>query len=157
VIIIDGYNVIGAARDLGLDLAQPDKEERLLRLLSRYRSRRRGRRAMLVVFDGGHGRLAEGPRRLSRLGIGVEWSLGETADAVIVRKVRGAARPKEIEVVTSDRSVLAAIASWGARGVRAQAFLDEVSRTLADAPGAEKPESPSAGEVEEWLDLFSGR
>jgi predicted RNA-binding protein with PIN domain len=152
--IIDGYNVIGAAGGLGLALSQPDKEERLLRLLSTFRSRRRSRQAMLVVFDGSHGRLAAGPRRYSRLGIGVEWTLGETADTVIVRKVRSAARAREIEVVTSDQSVLRAIAGWGATGTRAPAFLADVARALEDAPAAEKPEAASPDEIAEWLERF---
>jgi predicted RNA-binding protein with PIN domain len=152
--IIDGYNVIGAASEFGLDLSQPDKEERLVRLLSSYRARRRSRQALLVVFDGHHGRLAAGPRRYSHLGVGVEWSLGETADAVIARKVRGASRAREIEVVTSDRQLLDSIASWGAKGTRSPDFLAEVSRALEDAPGAEKPETSTPDEVSEWLDRF---
>jgi predicted RNA-binding protein with PIN domain len=152
--IIDGYNVIGVAGEFGLALSQTDKEERLLRLLSRFRARRRSRQPMLVVFDGSHGRLATGPRRCSRLGIDVEWTLGETADAAIVRKVRSAARAKEIEVVTSDQSVLRAVAEWGAKGTRSPVFLAEVSQSFADAPGAEKPEAPNAAEVDEWLERF---
>ena len=152
--IIDGYNVIGAAGEFGLALSLPDKEDRLLRLLSIFRSRRRSRQAMLVVFDGHYGRLAAGPRRYSQLGIEVEWALGETADAVIARKVRAAARPREIEVVTSDEQVLRAIASCGAKGIRSQEFLAEISRAFPDEPDAEKPETSSPAEVAEWLDLF---
>ncbi len=152
--IIDGYNVIGAAGEFGLTLALPDKEDRLLRLLSSYRSRRRSRQATLVVFDGHYGRLASGPRRYTQLGIEVEWALGETADAVITRKVRSAARPTEIEVVTSDEVVLRAIVSSGAKGVRSPAFLAEVATAFVDEPAAEKPEAPDAVEVAEWLEVF---
>jgi len=153
--IVDGYNVIGAGGEFGLALALPDKETRLLRLLSSFRSRRRSRQAMLVVFDGHYGRLATGPRRYTQGGIAVEWSLGETADAVIARKVRGAARAREIEVVTSDEALLRTVTSCGAKGIRSQAFLAEISRVLADEPAAEKPGEPSPAEVDEWLDLFS--
>lgn len=152
--IVDGYNVIGAAGEFGLALALPDKETRLLRLLSSFRSRRRSRQAMLVVFDGHYGRLATGPRRYTQAGIAVEWSLGETADAVIARKVRGAARAREIEVVTSDEDLLRTVTNCGAKGIRSQAFLAEISRALADEPAAEKPGEPSPAEVAEWLDLF---
>jgi len=154
--IIDGYNVIGAAGEFGLALSLPDKEVRLLRLLSTFRSRRRSRRTMLVVFDGHYGKLATGPRRYSHLGIQVEWALGETADAVIVRKVRSAARAREIEVVTSDESVLRAIASCGAKGIRSQEFLAEISRAFPDEAIAEKPGAPNPAEVAEWLDRFGG-
>ena len=152
--IIDGYNVIGAAAEFGLALSLPDKEDRLLRLLSSFRSRRRSRQAMLVVFDGHFGRLATGPRRYAQLGIEVEWALGETADAVIVRKVRSAGRAREIEVVTSDELVLRSIASCGAKGTRSQEFLAELSRAFPDEPAAEKPEAPSQAEVAEWLERF---
>jgi predicted RNA-binding protein with PIN domain len=152
--IIDGYNVIGAASEFGLALSLPDKEDRLVRLLSSYRSRRRSRQATLVVFDGHYGRLATGPRRYTQLGIEVEWSLGETADAVIRRKVRSAARPREIEVVTSDELVLRAIASCGAKGVRSPAFLAEIARVFVDEPAAEKPAESSPAEVAEWLERF---
>jgi len=152
--IIDGYNVIGAAGAFGLALDQADKEERLLRLLAAFRSHRRSRESTLVVFDGHYGRLATGPRRYSRAGIDVEWAIGESADTLIVRRVRGAARPREIEVVTSDRLVLRAVESWGAKGVRSPVFLEQVARALADSPAAEKPEVPTANEVEEWLEKF---
>jgi len=152
--IIDGYNVIGAAGEFGLALSLPDKEVRLLRLLSSFRARRRSRQAMLVVFDGHYGKLAAGPRRYSHLGIDVEWAIGETADAVIARKVRSAARAGEIEVVTSDEQVLRAISNCGARGIRSQDFLAELSRVFVDDPAAEKPGEPSPAEVAEWLDLF---
>ncbi len=84
----------------------------------------------------------------------MEWSLGETADAVIARKVRSAARAREIEVVTSDEQVLRAIASCGAKGIRSREFLAELSRVFVDEPAAEKPGAPSPAEVAEWLERF---
>jgi len=74
-----------------------------------------------------------------------------------VRKVSGAARAREIEVVSSDQSVLRAVAGWGATGTRAPAFLAEVARALDDAPAAEKPEAASPDEIAEWLERFSER
>jgi predicted RNA-binding protein with PIN domain len=155
--IFDGYNVIGAGRKLGLDLSQDDKEERLLRLLAKYRSRKRSRGRFLVVFDGDYGRLAEGGRKVSRFGIDVEWAVGESADSLIVRKVRNSANPREVEVITSDREVLLGIRDHRARGVRSGDFLEEVRKLLGEDLAAEKPDTPSAGEVQEWLDLFAER
>lgn len=152
--IIDGYNLIGAAQQFGLTLDQQDKEPRLLRLLASWRSRRRSREPLLVVFDGHYGRLAAGPRRYSHAGIGVEWAIGETADEVIVRRVRAARRAREVEVVTSDQRVLRLIASLGAKGTRSPEFLAGIGRVLAPDPAAEKPGAPSAAEVEEWLERF---
>jgi predicted RNA-binding protein with PIN domain len=153
--IIDGYNVIGAAGDFGIALAQSDKEERLLRLLAAWRSRKRSREQLLVVFDGHYGRLAAGPRRYSRAGIDVEYALGETADALILRRVRGAPRAREIEVVSSDRTVAREAAGCGARVTGSREFLAALGPVVADAPAPEKPEGPSAAEVAEWLKEFS--
>lgn len=152
--IIDGYNLIGAAGAFGLALSQTDKEERLLRLILSFRSRRRSREKTLVVFDGHYGRLASGPRRYSHAGIDVEWSLGESADAVIARRVREAARPAEIEVVTSDQGLLREVASRGARGTRSPAFLEQLGAALAEEPAAEKPGDPGPEEVADWLERF---
>jgi len=154
--IIDGYNLIGAAGGIGLTLAQPDKEERLLRLLAAWRARRRSREPLLVVFDGDYGRLAKGPRRSSRAGIDVEWAVGESADALLLRRVRGAARPREIEVVTSDRAVAREAASHGARVVRSADFLATIAPAPAEGQAPEKPEAPTADEVGEWLEQFGG-
>ena len=152
--IIDGYNVIGVAGEFGLALSLHDKEVRLLRLLSTFRARRRSRQAMLVVFDGHYGRLAAGPRRYSQLGIDVEWALGESADAVIARKVRTAASARGIEVDTSDEQVLRAIASCGAKGVRSQEFLADIARAFPEETTTEKPDTASPAEIAEWLELF---
>lgn len=154
--IVDGHNLIGTGGELGLALTQEDKEERLLRLLARWRSRRRSREPLLVVFDGGYGRLATGPRRYSHAGMDVEWALGETADAVILRRVKRSPRPREIEVVTSDRTVARAAASLGAHSIRSQEFLSAVARALEDGPAPEKPESSTPDEIAAWLERFSG-
>jgi predicted RNA-binding protein with PIN domain len=152
--IFDGYNVIGAGRELGLDLGQADKEERLLRLLFAYRSRRRMKERFLVVFDGDYGRLAEGPRKSTRGGITVEWAVGESADDLIVRRVRKTANPRGVQVITSDRDVLDRIRHCRAEGVRSDVFLRGVAEELKDERIAEKPDAPSPEEVQEWLTLF---
>lgn len=155
--IFDGYNVIGAGKKFGLDLSQEDKEERLLRLLSRYRSRKRSRERFLVVFDGGYGHLAGTGRKVSGVGIDVEWAVGESADSLIVRKVRKTANPRGVEVITSDREVLLGVRDGRARGVRSGDFLEEVRKVLGGGAAAEKPDAPSETEVQEWLDLFAKR
>ena len=154
--IFDGYNVIGAGRDLGLDLAQEDKEERLLRLLAKYRSRKRSREPYLVIFDGDHGHLAEG-RKSRGAGIAVEWAVGESADSLIVKKVGRSSNPRGVEVVSSDREVLRRIGHRRARGVRSEDFLEEVRRLLGGEGAAEKPDAPSKEEVREWMELFAER
>jgi predicted RNA-binding protein with PIN domain len=154
--IFDGYNVIGAAGSLGLSLAQDDKEERLLRLLNTYRSRKRGRGSFLVVFDGDYGRLAEGPKKYSRGGIAVEWAIGESADSVIIRRLRRSGDARGIEVITSDEEILREVRHVRGRGTRSGEFVREVAGLLREAPELEKPEKISSDEVREWLALFGG-
>ncbi len=151
--IFDGYNVIGAGGRFGLSLALEDKEERLLRLLSTWRVRR-GAGRCLVVFDGHYGRLAVGPKSSTRGGITVEWAVGESADSVIVRKVRSSRNPRQIEVITSDAEVLRLVRHARGRGVRSEEFLAGLEQLLGEGEGQEKPGDPTAGEVEEWLALF---
>lgn len=152
--IFDGYNLIGRGGALGLSLEQEDKEERLLRLLSAYRSRRRSRQRYLVVFDGDYGRLALGPRKTTRGGVTVEWAVGESADALIVRRVRRSANPRQVEVVTSDGEILRQVGQSGGRGVRSEVFLADMKKALGESPATEKPQHISEQEVEEWLELF---
>ncbi len=154
--IFDGYNVIGAAGSLGLSLEQVDKEERLLRLLNTYRSRKKIRGRFLVVFDGDYGRLAEGPKKYSRGGITVEWAIGESADSVIIRRLRRSADSRGMEVITSDEEILREVRHARGRGTRSSDFVREVADLLREAPELEKPENISSEEVREWLTLFGG-
>jgi len=87
----------------------------------------------------------------------VEWAVGESADSLIVRKVRNSANPRGVEVITSDREVLLGIRHRRARGVRSEDFLRDVRKMLGENPAQEKPAPPSEGEVQEWLDLFTRR
>jgi predicted RNA-binding protein with PIN domain len=154
--IFDGYNVIGAAGSLGLSLEQVDKEERLLRLLNTYRLRKGGRGSFLVVFDGDYGRLAEGPKKYNRGGIAVEWAIGESADSVIIRRLRRSGDTRGIEVITSDEEILREVRHVRGRGTRSAAFVREAAALLREAPELEKPENISSEEVREWLTLFGG-
>lgn len=154
--IFDGYNVIGAGKNLGLSLSREDKEEALLRLLYAYRSRRRSREKYLVVFDGDYGRLAQGPKKYTRLGIAVEWAIGESADSLIVGKVRRSRNPKEIEVISSDEEILGHVRRARARWMRSGDFLALVEEAMEEGAQMEKPDRPTAGEVQEWLTLFGG-
>lgn len=155
--IVDGHNLIGAAGRLGLALAQPDKEVRLLRLLVAYRGRRRSRERMLVVFDGDYGRLAAGPRRYTHAGIEVVWAVGESADALILRRVQAGPRPREIEVVTADAELRRRAAAWGAASTPSREFADRMHELLGAGAGeAEKPGASSPEEIAEWLERFGG-
>ncbi len=153
-IFIDGYNLIGRGRILGLSLEMEDKEKRFLDLLARYRDRQDVREPMLVMFDGQHAFLSRGRSRFSHRGIAVEYAIGLTADDALIRKIRASDHPREITVVSSDRNVMREAALFGARVLSCEDFIAKVSGRLTETE-AEKPQAPSGGEVEEWLRIFS--
>ncbi len=163
IYLIDGHNLIGRLPDI--DLADPDDEEQLVRRLSDW-VRLDSRRQIRLFFDagpaGGTGGFLTGPRvrvRFSRV--------GQSADDLLKRELRGVKNPPEYTLVTSDQAVLAA-----ARQARVGYILsEEFARLLAEelaaptkppaeaeaaAADPEMADEPalSAEEVALWLDLF---
>jgi hypothetical protein len=155
-LLIDGHNLI--ARLPGLSLADPDDERELIQVLQRYAWRRR--KKITVVFDPGDNPGIGSPA--SRAAVRVIYaSPGSTADEVIVRTVQRHHNPRELQVVSSDRSVISAARSCGARTITATAFAAELESVLWPAQGEPEKPSPDAGglppdEVSYWLRLFRG-
>jgi predicted RNA-binding protein with PIN domain len=150
-ILIDGHNLIG--RMPAFSLADPDDEAQLMALLRSYRVRTR--KVIVVVFDPGG---AFALPRTSRYG-GVEAVFaahGNSADEVIVRRVRRSRDPSGITVVTSDRDLTREVMQYGARVMSAEAFTAELY-AAGEGAAEDKPASPSAAELEAWLALFEGR
>jgi hypothetical protein len=146
-LLIDGHNLIGRLPDLRLD--DPDDEAKLVARLRTYSARTRKR--VTVVFDqglpGGHSRALSGGR------VDVVFaSAGHSADGILVERVRRARNPRGLTVVTSDQEVIAAAQARGARVVRSEDFVAELSPV--PSVEREKDKRLSPGEVEEWLKLF---
>ncbi|RKY62555.1 MAG: hypothetical protein DRP95_01305 [Candidatus Latescibacterota bacterium] len=145
MILIDGHNLIG--RLPGLSLEDPDDEEKLLRLLSRYRGRMKGR--IFVAFDPGVG---VGPSLRSIGGIQVAYARnGSTADSLILERISRMRNPQEALVISSDRGLGAQARALGARVMSAEEFAEKFL-TSPQKPPPEKPDGPV--DVEEWLEIF---
>jgi len=151
-LLIDGHNLIGSGQLPGISLADENDELKLVRLLRRYRSRVRS--DITVVFDGG----VPGGRSRGLSGGGVEVVFAprrrQRADDVIAARVRRAANPRGITVVTSDHNLADTVRSHGAGVVPSAEFAD---RLLAPLPSPQRlrEEPPlSSQEVEEWLGFF---
>lgn len=151
-VLVDGHNLIGQIAGLRLD--DPEDEYKLVLLLRRYATRKRGRR-VVVVFD--HGIYGH-PANLN--GYGVECVFAKSprdADAEIMRRVGKIRRSSDWVVVSSDRAVVGA-----ARGhnIRVQSSHDFgrklLIRSTATAALDEKDSDRklSEREIEEWLRLF---
>ena len=151
--IIDGHNLI--PRIPGLDLASIDDEVQLIELVQEFCRLRR--KQAEIYFDNappGQPKARHYGQVLARF-----VRAGQTADdAIRTRLLRLGAEARNWTVVSSDQQVQLA-----ARAARAQSISsDEFARLLVDTlragegtPRQEAEGSLGAGEVQEWLDLFS--
>lgn len=152
--LIDGHNLIGQLPDISLD--DPNDEAKLVQKLSGFVARTKSR--CVVVFD--HG-LPAGTSRMSNRGVKVLFaSHRETADAVIMRRIRKERQPQVWTVVSSDNQVLASARKYKMNALKAADFATILRRP----PPAPKPDLSeaadvklSAAEVEEWLKLFDSK
>ena len=138
--------------NLGLD--DPHDEAKLLEQLRSYRARTGD--TLTVVFDAGQS--YQPAKRQKRGGITVQFvSHGQTADQIIIRRLRKIQNPREIIVVTSDRAVQAAARNARVRVVTAQEFIQKLQPTSS----VEAEEDSQANvvlsddEIDEWLTLFN--
>lgn len=121
--IIDGNNVLG--HDMPEQLAGLTREELCARLTHLKRFARRPIRECLVVFDGSPGRNAA--RGTLSAGVRFQFSgKGREADELIIAEIKASDGPRDLFVVTRDRTIQAA-----ARARRARVILPhELIRAL---------------------------
>jgi predicted RNA-binding protein with PIN domain len=140
--IIDGNNVMGRKRT----------RLELLALLSDFFSVARTR--VTVVFDGApEERYPEGS---SYKGVKIFYSRpGSSADDRIRSIFSSARNPRELIVVTSDRSLAGQARSYGARQLNSQQFLSLVDETFSARENLKNLEKPSIeAELDDWISYF---
>ena len=150
-VLVDGHNVIGQLPDI--QLSDPDDEAKLVMLLRRYATQRRGRK-VVVVFD--HGVYGH-PQQLNGYGVTCHFARSpQDADTQIMRRIRSLKRPKDWILVSSDRQLIQVAKTHGVRVMRAQEFIAKLQPRESRAhTESEKPERyPTPKEVKEWLRLF---
>lgn len=151
--LIDGHNLIAALPDISLE--DPDDEVKLILILRSWAVARR-KREVTVVFDGS---LPSGyEQRLSTSRIHVIFAPeGQTADSILIGRIKKVPNPPEFTLVSSDRVVQSAATK------RKMAVLasDEFAKLLqeVETPPPPKPQESdepvlSSEEVAEWMDLF---
>ncbi len=152
--LIDGHNLIGQMP--GLHLADPDDEDKLLEYLRRYRARTGHK--LWVAFDSGPGHPLGSHRK--RGGITVQFARqGQTADRLLLKRIRRVKNPQGAMVVSSDRAIQQAAERAGRRVVPAGEFGQRLL-DLATGPGPATEEDSQAHvhlseeEVEAWLEFF---
>ncbi len=123
-IIVDGYNLIGAASGLQGNLEK--QRDRLIERVSDYQAQKG--HPVTIVFDGWQSGWAEEHGEI-RMGVDVVFSKqGEKADAVVIRMARDLG--KGALIVSSDGDVVRQSQAAGAIAVSSQEFELRLSRSL---------------------------
>lgn len=147
--LIDGHNLIPK---LGLSLEDPDDEMELIRLLQDFARIRR--QPVEVYFDGAPAGQA-GERKFGAVKAHFVRR-GRSADSAIRSRLEAlAGSAKNWVVVSSDHEVQNAARMNRARVTASEDFVKLLRETLTGSTPATDDKKLSAGEVEEWLKLFS--
>jgi predicted RNA-binding protein with PIN domain len=148
--LVDGNNLLGAARDARLGL--PRDEAELLRRLDRFAQARRSE--ILVVFDGpaGTGRAAGQAGRVGRARVRYAGS-GRQADDLIVEMIVGWNNPAEITLVSSDNQLRGRAKATGARVMGCAEFAGRL-RAAAEGLTNGEDDKPLVGDIAEWEEYF---
>lgn len=164
IYVIDGHNLIGKMPNI--DLADPDDEEKLVLRLQNWARGDRKRRVVLYFDSGPFGGIAP---HLTGLGVQVHFTkIGQTADEVIIQKLRKVKNPQEYTLVTSDREIIAVARKRRIGHILSEEFvtllelekaadaavLEEPEQVPADLGEGENPEISEA-DVAEWMEVFS--
>ncbi len=154
--LIDGNNLLGS---WGGPVPGQDRRGEVVRRVAAF-CRARGARATLV-FDGAPLRGDVPVQEIGPVAVRVP-SPGGDADSVIREVVDGAAQPRDLVVVTSDKALYSYARTRGARVLRAHEW-NALERELKQAPLARGPRERSAPsekpereeDIEGWLERFS--
>lgn len=152
ILVLDGYNVLFAGRDLEPTLAHPERDlasarEALVRLVAEYQRHRRGR--AWVVFDARESVHADRQVGWARLEVTFAAG-GGSADDEIVRLVRELDLGRKLVVVTADRELRARVSAEKAETFSSRAFL-ELALEATRRPRGSRPTDMT---TEDWLRYF---
>jgi predicted RNA-binding protein with PIN domain len=146
--LVDGNNLIGAARDL--DLKDAGAREKLTQLLGRFQRAKRNR--VTVVYDGPP---PAGARKTLHLGGLMVIYAGpeKDADSVIREIIAASPDPRSWTVITTDRQVYSWCRWAGAQAKQSRDFCEELIAVSERRPGAGK-NGDADDDIEEWLEYF---
>jgi predicted RNA-binding protein with PIN domain len=162
-VLIDAYNAMFAHPQIGPLVRRDNQAAREEFLAFVAQNRPAGAERIYVVFDAHRdpspttqtGRTRESTER----GLHVVYAT-ETADTWIQNRIRQAADPRQITVVTSDREILATVAAHQAQVLRVSTFMrlrQRSARRVSQSRSSDKPSHMSKRELERWEKLFRER
>lgn len=153
--IIDGSNLLWALHEQS-EQREITTEIQLCRTLDRYFAFT-GEDGQ-VVFDGagpaGRGDFAA----MSNLEV-IFSGYSTDSDTIIEEKIKASTAPRRLTVVSSDRRLRKAAGERKAVAVKSEEFWEQVQKELRrKRPESREPEAKreglTAGETEQWMDLF---
>ncbi len=156
--LIDGYNLMHR-----LGLAQPRGSGRLERCranLLEWLERVHGREldSVTVVFDGREG-IRQAKSSSTRGGIRIQFSVGQIADDLIEELIEHERSPRTLTVVSSDRRIQESARRRGCAFWSCDRYLEwstDRGHTPPKPPQLpDKPEMPSAEELNHWQNEFA--
>jgi len=175
-LIIDGYNLIFADRRLPVSPRSLERaRNELIWLLTQYNMKKSHQ--IVVVFDGDDrfnwlcGRYCipmPGGSKRSAARIEIRYSTGDSsADDMIADLIGGSnrsssskrARSREVNVVTSDRSLSRTVGKQGVGTINCRDFLEDLKGTFDEptsefAEAEEKTRGLSPQQVDGWMKAF---
>jgi predicted RNA-binding protein with PIN domain len=155
--LIDGHNLIARMPDISLD--DPYDEVKLVLRLQSWAAARRHRR-ITVIFDGGlpGGKSLHFSNALVKV---LFASVGYTADALLIKRIKKVKNPPEYTLISSDQEIIAEARARRMPYLLSEAFAAEMAEEKRDAtvpvlamPDAADDPQISEDEVAEWLELF---
>ncbi len=152
--LIDGHNLIARMPDISL--ADPDDEVQLILRLRSWAARSR-KRQVTLFFDGG---IPGGKDvRLSTPQVRVIFaSVGQTADALLIKGINKVKNPPEFLLVTSDQQIIAAANGRKMPHLTSDKFAAQLATQWQETPPGPTitDDDPviSEAEVADWLATF---
>jgi predicted RNA-binding protein with PIN domain len=151
-VIIDGHNLIGKMK--GISLADPDDEEKLVRLLAQHLQG--SRRKAIVVFDKGSDLDFVPSQKGPKLRV-IFAPPESTADALIMDMIKRDPNPRGLTIVSSDNEIRRCARSRRAHLMSSEEFAQE----LESGPHHHKRRARTYEfekiDVDEWLEYFKGK
>ena len=152
-IIIDGYNYIGATRDISL--GDINKEDKLVDKLLSFVQKKKNK--ITVVFDGQEGSIYDGPKKYKKGPINIVFSSSSsTADEMIKRMIDKSDHKRDLLIISSDRDVFGYAVRKGAKAINCTEFENEMKKSMIKGD-KELNRNLTDAEVDFWIKTFGDR
>lgn len=149
-VIIDGYNYIGAIRDISLD--DINKEDKLVNKMLSFIQKKKTK--ITIVFDGQKGWIHDGAKKYKKGAINVVFSpSSSSADEMIKGMVDKSDHKRDLVVVSSDRDVFQHAIKKGAKAVNCSDFEKELKK-MSIKGEKQLNCSLTKAEVDYWMETF---